>query len=190
MSSDPTSIRARLRLARFRPGGRRGTGRERLPVHQPPRQRLDPLAARSVTTTPGSPGRTTTTRRAASRPATLPSASAPRRPTCSSEPLDNVIAGRELIAEAIAGTWGHAEAGRLGNETSEGALTWNVLRSLQEAGRLGVAASALTAGGRSTREPELGFWGRRIERDAGRAVARPRRTAPTRASTFPAGAGS
>ena len=37
-------------------------------------------------------------------------------------PLDNFIAGRELIAEAIAGKWGNAEAPRLGNENSEGAL--------------------------------------------------------------------
>ena len=80
------------------------------------------------------------------------------------EPLDNVIAGRELFADAIAGTWGHAEANRLGNETSEGALTWNVLRFLQEADRLGVVASALTAGD-VDREPELGFWGQRIERE-------------------------
>src|SRR6476619_1740236 len=78
--------------------------------------------------------------------------------------LDNVIAGRGLIAEAVAGTWHHGGAGRLGNETSEGALTWNVLRSLQEAGRLGVAASAFTAGDVDT-EPERGFWGQRIERD-------------------------
>ena len=103
-------------------------------------------------------------------------------------PLDNFIAGRELIAEAIAGTWGHPEASRLGNETSEGALTWNVLRSLQEAGRLGVVASALTAS-EVDAEPELGFWGRRIERERRPSRGRPSRTALTRASTFPAGAG-
>jgi len=80
------------------------------------------------------------------------------------EPLDNIIAGRDLIAGAIAGTWGHADAGRLGNETSEGALTWNVLRFLQEADRLGVAAGALSAGDVDG-EPELGFWGQRIERE-------------------------
>jgi hypothetical protein len=79
-------------------------------------------------------------------------------------PLDNIIAGHSLIDAAVAGRWGHAEASRLGNETSEGALTWNVLRSLQEAGRLGVTVSAFTGedpGG----EPGLGFWGRRIEHD-------------------------
>jgi hypothetical protein len=78
-------------------------------------------------------------------------------------PIDNFIAGRQLIAEAIAGRWGHAEATRLGNETSEGALTWNVFRSLQEAGQLRVVASAL-AEAEPAAEPELGFWGRRIGR--------------------------
>ena len=80
------------------------------------------------------------------------------------QPLDNIVAGRELIAEAVTGRWGHAEASRLGNETSEGALTWNVLRSLQGAGRLGVAASAFTGEGTDD-VPELGFWGRRIAPD-------------------------
>jgi hypothetical protein len=76
-------------------------------------------------------------------------------------PIDNFIAGRELIAEAIAGEWGHPEASRLGNETSVGALTWNVLRSLQEMDRLRLAAAALAATEIDS-EPELGFWGRRI----------------------------
>jgi hypothetical protein len=76
-------------------------------------------------------------------------------------PLDNFIAGRELIAEAIAGRWGNPEASRLGNETSVGALTWNVLRSLQEVDRLDVAAAALAATEIDS-VPELGFWGRRI----------------------------
>ena len=104
-------------------------------------------------------------------------------------PLDNFIAGRELIAEAIAGTWGHPEASRLGNETSVGALTWNVLRSLQEAGRLRVAASALAASGDRHRA------GARLLGTAHRARRRPSRgrrstEGPTPASTFPAGAGS
>ncbi len=76
------------------------------------------------------------------------------------ESLDNIIAGRALIAGA--GTWQPGEATRLGNETSAGALTWNVLRSLQEAGRLGVAAQAFT-GEVIADEPELGFWEQRIE---------------------------
>ena len=77
-------------------------------------------------------------------------------------PLDNFIAGRDLIGDAIAGKWGNAEAGRLGNENSEGALTWNVLRSLQEAGCLSIAAHVL-ADVESSTEPELFFWGQRLE---------------------------
>ncbi len=80
-------------------------------------------------------------------------------------PLDNVISGHALIVDAVAGRWGNPEAMRLGNENSEGALTWNVFRTLQEAGRLGVAAGAL-AGLEPAAEPELFFWGRRITIDA------------------------
>ncbi|MSO94561.1 MAG: hypothetical protein EXQ81_02045 [Thermoleophilia bacterium] len=80
-------------------------------------------------------------------------------------PLDNVIAGRELIVDAAAGRWGNPEATRLGNENSEGALTWNVFRALQEAGRLGVAADALAGLDGSPAEPELFFWGRRVTLD-------------------------
>ncbi len=76
-------------------------------------------------------------------------------------PLHNFIAGRGLIEEAIAGRWGNPEGQRLGNENSEGALTWNVLRSLQEAGRLSVAACVL-AGLEAAPEPDLFFWGQRI----------------------------
>ncbi len=79
-------------------------------------------------------------------------------------PLDNVIAGRELIADAVAGRWGSPEATRFGNESSEGALAWNVFRSLQEAGRLGVVTMALT-GFEPAAEPELFCWGRRITLD-------------------------
>ncbi len=80
-------------------------------------------------------------------------------------PLDNVIAGRALIGDAVAGRWGNPEATRFGNESSEGALVWNVFRTLQEAGRLSAAAVAL-AGLEPTAEPELFFWGRRITLDA------------------------
>jgi len=76
-------------------------------------------------------------------------------------PLDNFVAGRELIADAIAGNWGNPEAGRLGNENSEGALTWNVLRSLQEAGRLSLAARVL-AEVEAAPDPDLYYWGRHI----------------------------
>ena len=77
------------------------------------------------------------------------------------DPLDNIIAGRELVAEAIAGKWGRTEAARLGNETSKGALTWNVLRTLQESGGLGVAARLL-AEVEPAAEPQLFFWEQRI----------------------------
>ena len=83
-------------------------------------------------------------------------------------PLDNAIAGHELIADAVAGKWGNPEATRFGNENSEGALTWNVFRTLQEAGRLAVAAGSL-AGHEPTEEPELYFWGRRVTTDAATA---------------------
>ena len=104
-----------------------------------------------------------------SMPAGDPPASFRAAPTYVLErPLDNFIAGRELIADAVAGCWGHPEASRLGNETSVGALTWNVLRSLQEVDRLRVVAGALAATEIDS-EPELGFWGRLI----GRAQAEP-----------------
>jgi hypothetical protein len=75
--------------------------------------------------------------------------------------LDNFIVGQDLIAEAIDGRWGKAETGRLGNETSEDALTWNVFRSLQEAGCLGVAARVLVDT-EAAAEPELYLWGHRL----------------------------
>lgn len=76
------------------------------------------------------------------------------------QPLDNIIAGHALIGGAGAPNPG--EASRLGNETSEAALTWNVLRFLQEAGRLGLLVQALT-GDEPTAEPRLGLWGQRVE---------------------------
>ncbi len=76
-------------------------------------------------------------------------------------PLDNVIAGRDLIADAIAGRFGTVEATRLGNENSTGALTWNVFRSLQEAGSLNHAVRTLVDLDTDD-EPELFVWGRRI----------------------------
>ena len=79
-------------------------------------------------------------------------------------PLDNFLVGRNLIAEGIAGRWGNSEAPRLGNENSEGALAWNVMRSLQEAARLSVAACVL-AGLEAAHEPDLFFWGQRIAID-------------------------
>src|SRR4051794_32843811 len=77
------------------------------------------------------------------------------------DPLDNIIVGRDLIRRIIAGEAGKAETGRLGNENSEDALSWNVFRSLQEANLLRSAATALVdapfAG-----PLELYLWGSRI----------------------------
>jgi hypothetical protein len=80
-------------------------------------------------------------------------------------PLDNAIAGQELIVDATEGRWGNTEATRFGNETSTAALTWNVFRALQETGRLAVLAQAFT-GFEPTTEPELFYWGRRITLEA------------------------
>lgn len=79
------------------------------------------------------------------------------------DPLENFIAGRELVMEALSGAWGKAETARLGHENSEDAVSWNVFRSLQEAGQLKLAVQVL-AGVEIDREPELILWGRRVHR--------------------------
>jgi hypothetical protein len=71
--------------------------------------------------------------------------------------LDNFIIGREMVDKLS----GKAETWRLGNENSEDALSFNVFRSLQEAGRLSAAASLLT-GLELDGEPELIVWGHRL----------------------------
>jgi hypothetical protein len=72
--------------------------------------------------------------------------------------LENFIVGRELVDKLS----GKAETWRLGNENSEDALSFNVFRSLQEAGRLAEAARVLT-GLELDREPELIVWGHRLD---------------------------
>ena len=57
---------------------------------------------------------------------------------------------------------GKAETWRLGNENSEDALSFNVFRSLQEAGALGEAARLLV-GADITEEPQLIVWGHRLD---------------------------
>jgi hypothetical protein len=74
---------------------------------------------------------------------------------------DNFIAGHELIQDALNGTWKKAETHRLGHEDSEDALTWNVFRSLQEAGELPLAVELL-GGVAPSEEPELYLWGQQI----------------------------
>ena len=76
------------------------------------------------------------------------------------DPRDNFIAGHKLISQALAGGWGKAETGRLGHENSEDAVSWNVFRSLQEAGELKTAFALFAEA--LNQEPELILWGRRI----------------------------
>ena len=78
------------------------------------------------------------------------------------QPIDNFIAGRALMGEALASTRDMAKTRRLGHENSEDALTWNVFRSLQEAGELPAVIRALT-GIAAAEEPALYLWGRQIE---------------------------
>jgi hypothetical protein len=74
------------------------------------------------------------------------------------QPQDNFIVGRELLGQL----GGKAETWRLGNENSEDALSFNVFRSLQEAGALAEVARLLV-GADVTTEPELIVWGRRLD---------------------------
>jgi Restriction Endonuclease associating with ARP len=82
-----------------------------------------------------------------------------------SEPRDNLIAGADLIGKILDGTSGKAETFRFGHENSEDALSWNVLRSLQEAGLLH-ALTPLLCDYRERVEPVLYLWGRRIDEAA------------------------
>jgi hypothetical protein len=75
--------------------------------------------------------------------------------------LDNFIVGRDLMRQALEGTWAKAETWRLGFENSEDALSWNVFRLLQETGHLRTAVR-LFAGVDTDEEPELYLWGRRV----------------------------
>jgi hypothetical protein len=81
-----------------------------------------------------------------------------------SDRLANFIVGHDLIEAALDGHWGKAETHRLGHENSEDALTFNVFRSLQEAGHLSRVAELVT-GVTVAGEPELFLWGRRINPD-------------------------
>jgi hypothetical protein len=83
------------------------------------------------------------------------------------DPLRNIIAGKHLVERMVrAGKklTGKAETHRLGHENSEDAVSWNVFRSLQELGLLGLAVEVLT-GSVAEGEPELFTWGLRIPRE-------------------------
>lgn len=70
----------------------------------------------------------------------------------------NIVASPDLFASQIVGHPFKFESHRLGAERSEDALSWNVFRSLQEAGKLKTLAESIT-GIRSPIEPVLYLWG-------------------------------
>lgn len=70
----------------------------------------------------------------------------------------NVIVAPDLLAQRVIGNPFKYESHRLGLERSEDALTWNVFRSLQEAGVLHQLAAMVT-GDKIGIEPYLYLWG-------------------------------
>jgi hypothetical protein len=70
----------------------------------------------------------------------------------------NMIASPDLMATRIVGHPFKYESHRLGLERSEDALTWNVFRSLQEAGQLAQLAQRIT-GDSCGFQPYLMLWG-------------------------------
>ncbi len=81
------------------------------------------------------------------------------------DPSNNAIASPDLLATRIIGHPFKYESHRLGSERSEDMLSWNVFRSLQEAGCLGQLARAIT-GDAYTAEPVLYLWGICLTDDA------------------------
>ena len=77
----------------------------------------------------------------------------------------NIITGPDFLAERIIGHPFKYDGDRMGLEKSEDALTWNVLRSLQEAGALREVAAWLT-GLVIPEEPRLYLWGLRVDEDS------------------------
>lgn len=79
-------------------------------------------------------------------------------------PSRNVIVDPKLFGQRIVGHPDKYESDRLGNENSEDTLSWNVFRSLQEAGCLSrlVAESFRIA---DAEEPDLYLWGIRIDEE-------------------------
>ena len=74
------------------------------------------------------------------------------------DPRRNIIVSADLMKEKVIGHPFKFESHRLGLERSEDALSWNVFRSLQEAGVLGRFAYQIT-GDRCPFEPQLLLWG-------------------------------
>lgn len=74
------------------------------------------------------------------------------------DPKRNVIASAQQFGQRIVHHPFKYESHRLGSEKSEDTLTWNVFRSLQEAGQLGRFVELFT-GEASPFEPYLYLWG-------------------------------
>jgi hypothetical protein len=77
----------------------------------------------------------------------------------------NIIASPELFAQRIVGHPFKYESDRFGGENSEDALSWNVFRSLQEAGKLADVVSLMT-GMVHAEQPRLYLWGIRVDDDS------------------------
>jgi hypothetical protein len=77
----------------------------------------------------------------------------------------NAIVSPDLLTTRIIGHPFKFESHRLGSERSEDMLSWNVFRSLQEAGCLGMLARAIT-GDTTPIEPYLYLWGICLTDDA------------------------
>ena len=77
----------------------------------------------------------------------------------------NAIVSPDLLATRIVGHPFKFESHRLGSERSEDMLSWNVFRSLQEAGCLGQLGRLIT-GDTTPQEPRLLMWGISLTDDA------------------------
>ena len=77
----------------------------------------------------------------------------------------NTIAGAEQFRQSILRHPFKFESNRMGQERSEDAVSWNVFRSLQEAGRLSDFVR-LATGEAHPAEPQLFLWGIRLTNDA------------------------
>lgn len=77
----------------------------------------------------------------------------------------NIIASPDMFAKWVVGHPFKYESDRFGAENSEDALSWNVFRSLQEAGKLAEVARFFT-GMEHTEQPRLYLWGLRVDDDS------------------------
>lgn len=83
--------------------------------------------------------------------------------------LRNIRFHKDFVRDLVLDNPKKAETHRLGHETSEDALSWNVLAPLLQAGRLGFALQCLSRNRLAVPDssPELYLWGSRIDLTAG-----------------------